>query len=55
MAVQKDHDLPHCLLFGPGGQNAGCTHRPDAIDFAQPVWRGLDDIEDLSPKARTLA
>ena len=34
VAVQEDHDLPHRLLFGPGGQNAGGTDRPDAIDLA---------------------
>ena len=33
VAVQEDHDLPHRLLFRPGGQNAGATNRPDAIDF----------------------
>jgi hypothetical protein len=34
VAVQEDHDLPHRLLFGPGGQNAGGTNRPNAIDLA---------------------
>jgi hypothetical protein len=29
-----DHDLPHRLLFGPGGQNARGTDGPDAIDLA---------------------
>jgi hypothetical protein len=47
MAVQEDHDLPHRLLFGPGGQNAGRTDWPDAIDFAKPVRCGFNDIEDF--------
>ena len=34
VAVQEDHDLPHRLLFRPGGQNARGTDRPDAIDLA---------------------
>src|SRR5262249_58140979 len=46
-AVQKDHDFPHGLLFGPGGENAGGTNRPDAIDLAQPIRAGLDDVENL--------
>ena len=47
LAVQEDHDLPYRLLFGPGGQNARGTDRRDAIDLAQPVRSGLDDIEDF--------
>ncbi len=47
MAVQKDHDLPHRLLLGPGGENAGSANRPDAVDLVQPVRRRLDDVEDL--------
>src|SRR6266516_5412200 len=27
VAVQKDHDLPHRLLFSPGGENAGGANR----------------------------
>ena len=43
----RNHDLPHRLLFRPGGQNAGGTDRPDAIDLAQSVWCRLDDVKDL--------
>jgi hypothetical protein len=32
-AVQE-HLLSHGLLFGPGGENAGCANRPDAINLA---------------------
>jgi hypothetical protein len=45
--VQKDHDFAHGLLFGPGGEDAGRTDRPDAIDLAQPIRGGLDDVENL--------
>ena len=37
VAVQEDHDLPHRLLLGPGGKDAGSANRPDAVDLAQPV------------------
>ena len=47
VAVQEDHDLPHRLLLGPGGENAGGANRPDAVDLAQPVRRRLDDVEHL--------
>ena len=42
---EKDHDLPDRLLLRPGRENAGCTDRPDAVDFAKPVRCRLDDIE----------
>src|SRR6516162_1037088 len=45
VAVQEDHDFAHSLLFGPGGENAGRTNRPDAIDLAQSIRTGLDDVE----------
>jgi hypothetical protein len=38
---------PHRLLLGPGGKDAGSPNRPDAVDFAQSVWRHLDDVEHL--------
>ena len=47
VAVQEDHDLPHRLLFGPGGENAGCANRPDAVNLAQPVRRRFNNIEHL--------
>src|SRR5215831_579507 len=50
VAVQKDHDFPHGLLFGPGGENAGRANRPDAVDLAQPIRSGLDDFEHLLAK-----
>ncbi len=45
VAVREDHDFPHCLLLGPGGENAGSANRADAIDPAQSVRRRLDDVE----------
>jgi len=42
VTVQEDHDFAHDLLFGPGGENAGRTKGPDAIDIAQPIRGGLD-------------
>jgi hypothetical protein len=47
VAVQEDHDFAHSLLFGPRGKNAGRTNRPDAIDLAQSIRGGLDDVENL--------
>jgi hypothetical protein len=34
MAVQEDHDFPHCLLLSPGGENAGSANWPDAVNLA---------------------
>src|SRR6266550_7254395 len=50
VAVQKDHDFPHSLLFGPGCENAGPANRPDAIDLAQSIRCGLDDFEHFLAK-----
>jgi hypothetical protein len=50
--VEEDHDFPHRLLLGPGGENAGSANRPDAVDLAQPVRRRLDTSKTFSPKAR---
>jgi hypothetical protein len=47
VAVQEDHDLAHGLLFGPGGEDVACTNRPDAVDLAQPIRPGLDDVENV--------
>src|SRR6516162_3536275 len=47
VAVQEDHDFAHGLLFRPSGENAGRTNRPDAIDLAQSIRGGLDDVENL--------
>ena len=48
--MQEDHNFPHGLLLGPGGENAGSANRPDAGDLAQPVRRRLDDVEYLLAK-----
>ena len=45
MAVQKDHDLAHDLLLGPGARDALGAHRPDAGHLAQALRFGLDDVE----------
>ena len=37
VAVQEDHDFPDCLLFCPGGKNAGGANRPDTVDLTQSV------------------
>jgi hypothetical protein len=50
VAVQKDHDFPHGLLFGPGRENAGRANRSDAVDLAQPIRCGLDDFEHFLAK-----
>src|SRR5262249_3370778 len=50
VAVQKDHDFTHGLLFGPGRENASRANRPDTVDLAQPTWFGLDDFEHLLAK-----
>jgi hypothetical protein len=47
VAVQEDHDLSYGLLFGPGGENAGCANRPDAVNLAQPVRRRFNNVEYL--------
>ena len=47
MAVQKDHDLAHDLLLGPGAGDALGAHRPDAGHLAQAIGLGLDDVEHL--------
>src|SRR5262249_35313476 len=50
LAVQKDHDFPLGLLFGPSGENAGRASRPDTVDLAQPIWCGFYDFELLLAK-----
>src|SRR5262249_57367463 len=50
MAVQKDHDFTHDLLFGPSRENASRANRPDAVNLAQPIRSGLDDFEHLLAK-----
>src|SRR5262249_49924459 len=34
VAVQENHDFPHRLLLGPGGENAGGANRSDTVDLA---------------------
>jgi hypothetical protein len=50
VAVQKDHDFSHGLLFGPSRENASRANRPDAVDLAQPVGCGLDNFEHFLAK-----
>ena len=47
VAVQEDHDFPHRLLLGPGGNDPSCSYRANAIDLPQAVGLGLDDLEHL--------
>ena len=47
VAVQEDHDFPHRLLLGPGGDDPSRAHRPNAVDFPQPIGLRLDDLEHL--------
>ena len=47
VAVQEHHDFPHCLLLGPGGENAGGANRPNAVDLTQSVRHRLDNVEHL--------
>src|SRR5262245_57902526 len=50
VAVQKDHDFTHGLLFGPSRENASRANRPDAVNLAQPIWCGLDNFEHFLAK-----
>src|SRR5215470_16682045 len=50
VAVQKDHDFPHGLLFGPSRENASRANRPDTVDLAQPIRCGLYDFEHILTK-----
>ena len=54
VAVKEDHDLPHDLLLGPGVRDPLGPNHADARHLAKPIWLGLDDVEDLSPKALTI-
>src|SRR5260370_42602087 len=47
VGVQEEHDLPYCLLLGPGGSNSAGTHGADAVDPTQTVRLGLDHAKDL--------
>ena len=51
VAVQKHHDLADDLLLGPGGCDAICPHRSDAVHFPQAVRLRLDDVEHLLPES----
>ena len=46
VAVQEDHHLPHRLLSAQA-ERMLVARTADAIDLAQPVRCGLDDIEDF--------
>ncbi len=54
VGVQEDHDLPHGLLLGPALHDAGGAGLADALDLGKAAGRGLDDLEDASPKAATM-
>ena len=45
VAVQEDHDLPHCLLLGPGRDDPRRAHRANAVDLAQAIGLRLNDFE----------
>jgi hypothetical protein len=47
MAVQKDHDLAHDLLLGPGCADPEGAERADALDFAQAIRLCFDDVKNL--------
>ena len=50
MGMQEDHDLPHRLLLGPAGDDAGGPHRADARNLGQTLRIGLDDLEGVLAK-----
>src|SRR6202795_1634256 len=47
VAVQEDHDFPHRLLLGPGGDDASRAHRANAADLSQAIGLRLNDLEYL--------
>jgi hypothetical protein len=47
VAVQKHHDLADDLLLGPGGCDAICPYRSDAVHLPQAARLRLDDVEHL--------
>ena len=47
IAVQEHHDLPDRLLLGPSRRDALSPYHAYAIDLAQSLGIGLDDVEDL--------
>ena len=54
VAVKEDHDLPDDLLLGPGVRDPFGSNRADAGDLTESIGLGLDDVEDLLPKALTI-
>ena len=50
MGMEEDHDLPHRLLLGPAGDDAGGSHRADAGNFRQALRSRLDDLKSVHPK-----
>src|SRR5215510_558367 len=53
VAVQKDHDFTHDLLFGPGGENASRANRPDTVTSRNRSGVVSMTSNTFSPKART--
>src|ERR1700722_8168071 len=47
VAVQEDHDFPHRLLLGPGGDDPSRAHWANAADLPQTASLRLDDLEHL--------
>ncbi len=52
MAVQKDHDLAHHLLIGPGLADPPAPHRSDAGHLPQALRCLLDHLEHLIAEGR---
>ncbi len=50
VSMEEDHDLPHRLLLGPAGDNAGRPHRTDSRHFRQALRLGLDDFKGVHAK-----
>src|SRR5262245_52669393 len=43
--MQENRNLADSFLLCPSGQNTGSPNWSDAIDFPQPIWHPLDDLE----------
>jgi hypothetical protein len=45
MRVQEDHDAANDLLVGPAGGDPSGADFADAGNFAETLWRLLDDVK----------